>query len=70
MQTTLIANDIVHALAIFTDQQNIRQHNFVAVVWTLLLKKMEWNLKTFCIYKKKVKSFCLILLQHDTYKHF
>ena len=70
MQTTLIANDIVHALAIFTDQQNIRQHNFVAVVWTLLLKKMEWNLKTFCICKKKVKSFCLILLQHDTYKHF
>lgn len=70
MQTTLIANDIVHALAIFTDQQNIRQHNFVAVVWTLLLKKMEWNLKTFCICKKKVKSFCLSLLQHDTYKHF
>ena len=32
MQTTLIANDIVHALAMFTDQQNIRQHNFVAVV--------------------------------------
>ena len=39
MQTTLIANDIVHALAIFTDQQNICQHrsylvkhNFVAVV--------------------------------------
>lgn len=77
MQTTLIANDIVYALAIFTDQQNIRQHrsylvkhNFVAVVWTLLLKKMEWNLKTFCICKKKVKSFCLSLLQHDTYKHF
>lgn len=70
MQTTLIANDIVHALAMFTDQQNIRQHNFVAVVWTLLLKKMEWNLKTFCICKKKVKSFCLSLLQHDTYKHF
>ena len=39
LQTTLIANDIVYALAIFTDQQNIRQHrsylvkhNFVAVV--------------------------------------
>ena len=38
MQTTPIANDIVHALAIFTDQQNICQqrsylvkHNFAAV---------------------------------------
>lgn len=77
MQTTLIANDIVHALVIFTDQQNICQHrsylvkhNFVAVVWTLLLKKMNEIWKHFVFAKKKVKSFCLSLLQHDTYKHF
>lgn len=60
MQTTLIANDIVHALAIFTDQQNIRQyrsylvkHNFVAVVWTLLLKKNGMKSENILYLQKK-----------------
>lgn len=73
MQTTPIANDIVHALAIFTDQQNICQqrsylvkHNFAAVGWTLLLKKNGMKSENILYLPKKVKSFCLSLLQHDT----
>ena len=60
MQTTLIANDIVHALVIFTDQQNICQHrsylvkhNFVAVVWTLLFKKNGMKSENILYLQKK-----------------